>query len=61
MSCPPRSPFDYPVIIIIITIIIIDMDTCLEWKIVVDQRGFTSGHCTVGGEEEDRKNHGGTK
>ena len=36
------------------------MDT-LEWKIVVGQRRFTSGHRTVGGEEEDRKNHGGTR
>ena len=26
-----------------------------------DQRRFTSGHRTVGGEEEDRNNHGGTK
>ena len=25
------------------------------------QRRFTSGHWTVGGEEEDRKNHGRTK
>ena len=30
------------------------MDTSLEWKIVVDQKRFTSGHRTVGGEEEDR-------
>ena len=29
------------------------MDTSLEWKIVVGQR-FTSGHRTVGGEEEER-------
>ena len=36
------------------------MNTSLEWKIVVGQR-FTSGHRTAGGEEEDRKNHGGTK
>ena len=34
--------------------------TSLEWKIVIDQRGFTSRHRTVGGEEEDN-NHGGTK
>ena len=25
------------------------------------QRRFTSGHRTVGGEEEDSNNHGGTK
>ena len=25
------------------------------------QRRFTSGHCTVGGEEEDRNDRGGTK
>ena len=37
------------------------MDTSLEWKIVVGQRRFTSGHRTVGGEEEDRNNHGETK
>ena len=37
------------------------MDTSLEEKIVVGQRRFTSGHRTVGGEEEDRNNHGGTK
>jgi hypothetical protein len=37
------------------------MNTSLEWKIVVGQRTFTSGHRTVGGEEEDRNNHGGTK
>ena len=36
------------------------MYTSLEWKIVVGQRWFTSGHRTVGGEEEDRNNHGGT-
>ena len=29
------------------------MDISLMWKIVVGQRRFTSGHCTVGGEEED--------
>ena len=34
------------------------MDTSLEWKIVVGQRRFTSGHRTVGGEVEDRNNHG---
>ena len=28
------------------------MDTSFEWKIVVDQRRFTGGHRTVGGEEE---------
>ena len=33
------------------------IDTFLEWKIVVGQRRFTSGHRTVGGEEEDRNNH----
>ena len=32
----------------------------LEWKVFVGQI-FTSGHRTVGGEEEDRNNHGGTK
>ena len=37
------------------------MDIFLEWKIVVGQRRFTSGHRTVGGEEEDRNNRGGTK
>ena len=37
------------------------MDTFLEWKIVVGQRRFTSGHSMVGGEEEDRNNRGGTK
>ena len=37
------------------------MGTSLEWKIVVDQRRFASGHRTLGGEEEDRNNHGGTK
>ena len=36
------------------------MDTSLEWKIVVGQK-FTSGHRTVGGEEEDHNNHGGTR
>ena len=34
------------------------MDTSLEWKIVVGERLFTSGHRTVGGEEEDRNNNG---
>ena len=33
----------------------------LRMEIVVGQRGFTSEHRTVGGEEEDRKNHGRTK
>ena len=33
------------------------MDTSLEWKIVVGQTRFASGHRTVGGEEEDRNNH----
>ena len=33
----------------------------LDWKIVAGQRRFTSRHRTVGGEEEDRNNHGGTK
>ena len=37
------------------------MDTFLEWKIVVGQRRFTSGHRTVGEEEEDRNYHGGTR
>ena len=37
------------------------MDTSLEWKIVVDQRRFTSGNRTVEGEEEDRNNQRGTK
>ena len=37
------------------------MVTSLEWKIVVGQRKFTSGHRMVEGEEEDRNNHGGTK
>ena len=27
----------------------------LEWRIVVDRRGFTSGYCTMDGEEEDGK------
>ena len=36
------------------------MDTFLEWKIVVGRRRLTSGHRTVGGEEEDRNNHEGT-
>ena len=36
-------------------------ETSLEWKIVVDQRGYISGHRTVGGEEEGQNNHGGTK
>ena len=33
----------------------------LEWKIVVGRRRFTSGHRTVGEEEEDRNYHGGTR
>ena len=37
------------------------MDTSLLWKIVFGQRRFTSGHRTVGGEEEDHNNHGGTQ
>jgi hypothetical protein len=37
------------------------MDTSLEWKTVVGQRTFTSGHRMVGGEEEDHNNHGETK
>ena len=37
------------------------MGTFFEWKIVVDQRRFTSGHRTVGEEEEDRNYHGGTR
>ena len=36
------------------------MDTSLEWKIDVGQRRFASGHRKVGGEEEDRNNHGGS-
>ena len=35
--------------------------TFLEWKIVVGRRRFTSGHRTVGEEEEDRNYHGGTR
>ena len=38
-----------------------DMETSLEWKIVVDQIRFESGHRTVEGEEEDRNNHERTK
>ena len=34
------------------------METFLEWQIVVGQRRFTNGHRMVGGEEEDRNNHG---
>ena len=34
------------------------MDTSLEWKIVVGKRRFASWHHTVGGEEEERSNHG---
>ena len=37
------------------------MDTCLEWKILVIQRRFTSGYRTVGGEAEGRNNHGRLK
>ena len=37
------------------------MDTSLEWKIVAGQIIFTSGHCTVAGEEEDRNYHARTK
>jgi hypothetical protein len=37
------------------------METSLEWNIVVGQRKYTSGHRMVGGEEEDRNNHGSTK
>ena len=37
------------------------MAAFLEWKIVVGQRIFTSGHRTVGEEEEDRNYHGGTR
>ena len=33
----------------------------LEWMIVTGRRRITSGHRTIGGEEEDRNNHGGTK
>ena len=28
-----------------------------QWTIVVGERRFTSGHCTVRGEEEDHNNH----
>ena len=37
------------------------MDTFLEWKIVFGESRFTSGHRTVGGEEENRNNHGRIK
>ena len=37
------------------------MDTSLEWKIGLGRRRFTSGHRTVGREEEERNNHGRTK
>ena len=30
----------------------------LEWKRVIGRTIFTSGHRMVGGEEEDRNNHG---
>ena len=46
---------------IIYLIIYYGMDTLLEWKIVVGRRRFTSGHRTVGEEEEDRNYHGGTR
>ena len=36
------------------------MDTSFEWKIVVGQRRFASGHRTVE-EEEDHNNHEKTK
>ena len=29
------------------------MDTSLEWNLVIGERKFTSGHRTVGGEEEE--------
>ena len=29
----------------------------MEWKIAIGQRRFTSGHRTVGGEEEDHTNN----
>ena len=32
------------------------MNASSEWKIVIDRRRLTSGHRTVG-EEEDRNNH----
>ena len=38
-----------------------DMDTSLEWKIVLAKEDLPVDHRTVGGEEEDRNNHGGTK
>ena len=34
------------------------MGASFEWKIVVDRRKFTSGHCTIGGEEKYSNNHG---
>ena len=36
------------------------MDSSLEWKVVVGQIRFASGHRTEGEEEEDRNNYGGT-
>jgi hypothetical protein len=37
------------------------METSLEWKTVVCQTRFNSGHRMIGGEEKDRNNHGKTK
>ena len=33
------------------------LDTFLEWKTVFGQRRITSGHRTLGGEEEDHNNY----
>ena len=37
-----------------------DIDSSLEWMIVVGRRRFINVHRTVGGEEDDHNNHGGT-
>jgi hypothetical protein len=37
------------------------MEISLEWKIVIGQRRCISVHHSVGGEDEDRNNHGRTK
>ena len=37
------------------------MGTSLEWMIVIGQRKSTNGYRTVGGEEEERNNHGRAK
>ena len=52
---------DFIITITIIIIIIIIIIIFLEWKIVVGQRRFTSGHRTVGEEEDDRNYHEGTR